>query len=80
MFSVPVRRLPAHLIQVHQEGHVAAKVSGQLAVFGAQHESLRWPVWALLLPGCVHFLDPFSAVVQHHFAIPWRGTEKGGCC
>lgn len=60
---------------MHQEGHVAAQVSGQFALFGAQQESLRRPVGALLLPGCVHFFDSFSAVVQHHFAVPWRGME-----
>lgn len=64
-----------HLVQVHQESHIAAQVSCQFAVFGAEQESLRRPVGALLLPGCVHFFHPFSAVVQHHFAVPWREME-----
>lgn len=71
-----LRRWHPHLVQVHQEGHVAAQVGRQFPIFGAQQQSLGRPVGALLLPGCVHLLHSFSAVVQNHFAVPWRDDGK----
>ena len=55
---------------MHQEGHVAAQVGGQFAVFGGQQESFGGSVGALLLSGRVHFFNSFGAVVQHDFTVP----------
>lgn len=60
---------------MHQEGHVAAQVGGQFAVFSGQQESFRRSVGALLLSGRVHFFNSFSAVVQHHFTVPLERNE-----
>lgn len=62
--------LCSHLIQMHQEGDVAAQVSCEFAVFPGQQESFRRSVGALLLSGRVHFFNSFSAVVQYHFTVP----------
>lgn len=48
---------------MNQEGHIAAQVGGQFAVFGGQQESFRRSVGTLLLPGRVHFFNSFGAVV-----------------
>lgn len=61
---------------MNQEGHVAAQVGGEFAVFGGQQESFRRSVGALLLSGRVHFFNSFSAVVQHHFTVPLEKIPK----
>lgn len=55
---------------MYQEGHVAAQIGSEFAILGGQQESFRRSFGALLLSGCVHFLNSFSAVVQHHFTVP----------
>ena len=60
----------AYLIQVHQEGDIGAQVGGQFAILGVQCEALWRSVWTLLLPGRVHLLYSFGAVVQNHFTVP----------
>jgi len=67
-----VQEMFAHLIQMHQEGDVGPQGGGEFAVFGGQRESFRGSVGALLLSGCVQFFNPFSAVVQHNFTVPWE--------
>lgn len=57
---------------MNQEGDVAVQVGREFSVFGGQQKSFRRSDGALLLSGHVHFFNSFSAVVQHHFAVPLR--------
>lgn len=64
---------------MHQKGDIAAQVGGEFAIFGGQQESFRRSVGALLLSGCVHLFNSFSAVVQHHLTVSLERAKKMIC-
>lgn len=55
--------LLSHLIQMNQEGHIAAEVSSQFAIFCGQQEPFWRSDGALLFYSGVHVLHSFCTVV-----------------
>lgn len=59
----------SYLIQMDQEGHIAAKIGSQFSIFCGQQEPFWRSDGALLFYSGVHLLHSFGAVVQHHFTV-----------
>lgn len=55
--------LLSHLIQMDQEGHIAAEVSSQFAIFCGQQEPFWRSYGALLFYSGVHLLHSFCTIV-----------------
>ena len=68
--------LCAHLVQMHQEGDVGSQAGGEDVLPGGQSQAFGGPVGALLLPGRIHVLYPFGAVVGDHLPIPLGKNKK----